>query len=618
MMKRIAVLIFVLCQLVTSSYGQSNLSVTADGGASNVTATGATLGLNITGTNAFGLTHTNFWGWGTVNATNTLASWANIITNTAITNGVGQTNITGLANNTLYWYRPFSKDASNGLVYAANSISFRTLIGGIVTQYVDGATNIIVRLVVPGNLGTLSVNGVDITGAAGGSSVASFATNSSTATNALNLGGVPAASYLTNNQQAVWVWGTNGTVRSYSHPTNWAAAQLPYDYVQVAAGTFSFNTNTADSNGYELVLTNGVTLVGAGGRTKQTVFVMVGGANLTMLQLCESNQLRSVAIINSNACGFVFPIHIDAKSFLLFDLDVEGETDVLGFPTLGGASATFQTGTVQSCYLQSQWDWQNAHPASSRVDYYNSEFAQYYLWTNSCSGAGGTVAQMVRGGSNTTARFFGCTFNIYTNSASARAILASNSSGSGTNEFHNCLFNLPASALVVSRNLNGVIPLMDNCIFPTNQMAGTAPQYFYGNTNNLANAFSKTTISSVNFMDGTSISTAPTGVSQANTNIITYATIGPGTNFTCNFGTKVDIVFGSFATGVLTGTSYLQYTNITSGASWSNGFGGVAANAQVILQAIGINNGDTINVSTNYTGVSDSMTWQQPIVVKRP
>src|ERR1017187_5298816 len=79
---------------------QSNLVITPDGGASNVTATAVTIGLNLTSTNGTGLIITNFFGWGTVDATNILANWQNIFTNTADQFGVAQTNLTALANNT--------------------------------------------------------------------------------------------------------------------------------------------------------------------------------------------------------------------------------------------------------------------------------------------------------------------------------------------------------------------------------------------------------------------------------------------------------------------------------------------------------------------------------------
>ena len=94
--------------------------------------------------------------------------------------------------------------------------------------------------------------------------------------------------------------------------------------------------------------------------------------------------------------------------------------------------------------------------------------------------------------------------------------------------------------------------------------------------------------------------------------------IGPGSNWVNNLGSKIDIIASSWGTSVATGGAILLYTNITTGASWSNGVAGIAESLNIVVQAVDINNGDTVKFTTNYSGVAASMTWQQPIVIKKP
>src|SRR5579862_1490373 len=175
-MKNIFRCVALLALLAIEARAQSNLVVSNDGGASNITATSAYLSMNISRTNPPAILHTNFFGWtqGTNDFTNCLACWPNISTN-EVAFGIAQTNLTAQPSNTKFTYRSFSKDVSNGLVSAASSLHFQTLLGSLTSNYLDGATNIVVTIGA-NNIGTLTVNGVSVTGGGVGGGTTNLAT----------------------------------------------------------------------------------------------------------------------------------------------------------------------------------------------------------------------------------------------------------------------------------------------------------------------------------------------------------------------------------------------------------------------------------------------------------
>jgi hypothetical protein len=243
--------LFVLALALTLSVGtarsQSNLVITADGGASNITSTGASLGLNIVSTNSFALRLTNYWGWGTVEATNILANWQHIFTNSAQTNGVIQTNLTGLAVNTLFYYRPFAQDASNGMVNPGTSIAFRTLVGGIHSNSLFGYTNIVVAGAMPGGIGTLTVNGLTVGG--GGAGTTNLQTILATGPQAGNMTSQVISNGTITNVTIQSSTASNLTIQGSFAPTNGFISSLPTQTTFYASQYLTNNGTAIDTGG---------------------------------------------------------------------------------------------------------------------------------------------------------------------------------------------------------------------------------------------------------------------------------------------------------------------------------------------------------------------------------
>jgi hypothetical protein len=156
-------LILILAGLLLNQRSDAALTVTTDGGASNITATTTAIGLKLTATNAPAILHTNFFGWGLINQGTNIFAYGNIFTNLATTGfGTIQTNLTGLPSNTDHYYCVGARDVSNGMVTAAGSVRWRTLIGGVSTNKIAGASNVLVLFPTPSNTGTFLYNGVEV------------------------------------------------------------------------------------------------------------------------------------------------------------------------------------------------------------------------------------------------------------------------------------------------------------------------------------------------------------------------------------------------------------------------------------------------------------------------
>lgn len=259
-MKRLTILIAFLLMAV-SPKASATLRITTDGGASNVTATTTAIGQNITSTNAGGVLHTNYFGYGLVNQGTNIFAYANIFTNTTTLSGVGQTNLTGLNQNRDYYYCVGSKDVSNGMVTASASIHWRTLIAGASTNALGGATNVAVVVPLGSNRGTFLYNGAEVgTGSGGGGNVFTASNNVYTATNDYRSGVVIVRPAVLTNEPITLLRHTNDLTNASN---TLSAAYIAADTAVAAADLAIINsTNAAIRTGSQAV-TNGLTSLGA-------------------------------------------------------------------------------------------------------------------------------------------------------------------------------------------------------------------------------------------------------------------------------------------------------------------------------------------------------------------
>lgn len=392
--------------------------------------------------------------------------------------------------------------------------------------------------------GSLTVRGLPVSGTF--ASNAAWAATAQAASNALGLTTALSNAFLSvTNRLPVMVVGTNGAVNFYAHPTNLTTVLKPFDVAYVAPGTYNIGSNALDAIAGIVVLTNNVTLIGAGGLSRRTVFVTEGGNNVHMIYGYGNNHVAGLALINSNACGFVFPLSFGSGGWVIDDLYIRGETDVLGLPT---GNTDFHTGTVFNSYMEAQWDFQNGFPVDGRIDFYNTRFYAERIWTNACTGAPGPGVQMVRSGTRSRQRFFNCDFESTMNTNAFAVVLTGVTSSLSTTEFYNCRVSIPTNALVVKRGVSGIPVKMFDSIFPTNQMSHTTSCFVWSDADPTlmsVNASTGTVTRPVSTTTGTfttSLTTPTVALAPSNNVLMTDSS---GTNLLWVVGTvtqKVNLV----------------------------------------------------------------------------